>query len=580
MSTEDRRAPGATRIPFEAMVEVGGALGPSFEAQAINISEDGMALRTAYLPEVGQPITCRFDVGTGGSVLAAGEVLWTQDCGQGGEFGIRFTNLDPESVDALAQILGTAPQIVAQMPGSRIRLHIDGLGSPMRARVKGATGAEVTAFSELGFLQVGKQLELEDTQTGAKRPARIDRVEVEIDPESRVPQLVVAMRYDDEQARAEAEAALAATQRKESTPEPSVMDGEATPVNTPADHGLSSAQARLAEEESRKLRSAWARGAASVGPAFARFASRAKTTISLLAKRRGKSEGDSAPIPLRRVTAPPPGGPLHAAGRKVVRGEPLVDKGMHVDMSELAPSRFKMNRKKVAIAGAVAIAMTLGVIALKRPAPAAPLANAEPPEAAAAGNTPTPANATTLTSATTVAPTTTDTIAGSLGALPALGPDPSSTKELADGARLGGNYNNKEKKGGPNKVTPFGNGPVAHGNFLRLKMDGAIEKIEGASQPTGFTVVIPGRRSLEAAAPLAARDARIASIRVANESNGAELALTFKDGVPNYQVRAHGDTLEIALATPGGGAAKEEHDNKPGHAAHAMKKTPARKGHR
>src|SRR6516162_9088957 len=112
MSTEDRRAPGATRIPFEAMVEVGGALGPSFPAQAVNISEDGMQLRTAYLPEIGQPISCRFDVGHGGA------------------FGIRFTNLDPESVDALSQIMGTAPQIVAQMPGSRIRLHIDGLGSP------------------------------------------------------------------------------------------------------------------------------------------------------------------------------------------------------------------------------------------------------------------------------------------------------------------------------------------------------------------------------------------------------------------------------------------------------------------
>src|SRR5262249_32124007 len=149
----------------EALVEVGGALGPSFEAQAINISEEGMQLRTAYLPELGQPLTCRFDV-AGQTVLAAGEVLWTQGSGGGGEFGIRFTNLDAEGADALARILGQAPQIVAQMPGSRIRLHIDGLGSPMRARVKTAGGVEVTAFSELGFLQVGKQLEVEDAQTG------------------------------------------------------------------------------------------------------------------------------------------------------------------------------------------------------------------------------------------------------------------------------------------------------------------------------------------------------------------------------------------------------------------------------
>ena len=54
-NAHDRRAPGMARMPFDAMVEVGGSLGPSFEAQAVNLSEDGMSLRTAYLPEVGQP---------------------------------------------------------------------------------------------------------------------------------------------------------------------------------------------------------------------------------------------------------------------------------------------------------------------------------------------------------------------------------------------------------------------------------------------------------------------------------------------------------------------------------------------
>ena len=100
-------------------------------------------------------------------------------------------------------------------------------------------------------------------------------------------------------------------------------------------------------------------------------------------------------------------------------------------------------------------------------------------------------------------------------------------------------------------AAPFSNGAVSHGNVLRLKMDGDIEKIEGDGQPTGFTVVIPGRRSLEPAAPLAARDGRIASIRVTNDGSGAELTVAFKDGVPNYLVRAKGDVLEIVLAPTG-----------------------------
>jgi hypothetical protein len=96
---------------------------------------------------------------------------------------------------------------------------------------------------------------------------------------------------------------------------------------------------------------------------------------------------------------------------------------------------------------------------------------------------------------------------------------------------------------------------------LRIKMDGAIEKIEGDASSTGFSVVLPGRRSLEPAAPLAARDSRIASIRVTNDAPGAELALAFKDGVPNYLVRAKGDTLEIVLAPQGalGEAPKAAH---------------------
>ena len=99
---------------------------------------------------------------------------------------------------------------------------------------------------------------------------------------------------------------------------------------------------------------------------------------------------------------------------------------------------------------------------------------------------------------------------------------------------------------------PFGNGPVHHGNVLQLKMDGPIESIEGAQQPTGFTVKVPGRKALEAAGPLASRDSRIAAIKVTNETAGAELTLAFKDGVPNYQVSGRGDTLFISLAPIGG----------------------------
>ena len=82
-------------------------------------------------------------------------------------------------------------------PGTRVRLHIDGLGSPMKARVRGATDGEFLVGSNLEFLRVGRTLELEDVDRGGKRRAHIDRVDVEIDRSSKVPQLVVTLRYDD-----------------------------------------------------------------------------------------------------------------------------------------------------------------------------------------------------------------------------------------------------------------------------------------------------------------------------------------------------------------------------------------------
>jgi hypothetical protein len=131
----------------------------------------------------------------------------------------------------------------------------------------------------------------------------------------------------------------------------------------------------------------------------------------------------------------------------------------------------------------------------------------------------------------------------------------------------------KGGKGKHGKIPPFTNGPVTHGNVLRIKMDGAIDKIQGAAQPTGFTVVIPNRKSEEAAAPLAARDSRIAGINVSNNPSGAELTVNFKDGVPNYMVRARGSYLEIVLSQ-GGGSAPNANESAPtktakkGHSKH------------
>jgi hypothetical protein len=195
-----------------------------------------------------------------------------------------------------------------------------------------------------------------------------------------------------------------------------------------------------------------------------------------------------------------------------------------------------MQKHRVLLAGAVLTLAVVGALALKKGRHDS-AQNTVP--AAAVGNV-------AASSSAPLPPDLSPAPPPVLAAAPAPAPAPApvaAADETSDSSK------NAQKK--HVRVAPFSNGPVHHGNVLHLKMDGVLESIEGAQQPTGFTVKLPGRKSLEAAAPLAARDSRIAAIKVSNDSAGAELSVTFRDGVPNYRVSAKGDTLVIALAAPG-----------------------------
>jgi hypothetical protein len=525
------------------MVEVGGALGPSFEAKAVNLSPDGMQLKTAYLPEVGQPVSCSFEAPELGMVLVSGVVIWQDKHGEGGEFGIRFTNIDPESSEHLKRLIAQASGNSARV-GSRVRLHIEGLASPMRGRVRDANGEGVTACSDLNFLQLGKPLDLEDAASGGRRPASIGSVELEIDQATQVPQLIVSMRYTD---AAPSEDVAVATDNVSGRAAHETEAPET--VQEPAVASFRDAQE--IEEESSKMKSAWAKKAQNVGPLLNTWAKSTKEKLTLMLKKRGEGKKDDVAIPLRRTTSPPPAGALHSSGRKVIRGD--------VEEESYAPEKkpFKFTKRHAAVAGAVGIASILAIVAFHKPA--------EKPLVSAPADSASPASTTAENTPPQIPPPPGAVAPGAVvpaapGALPIANNNDMNIAPEDD----------KSMKGKKFKVAPFTNGNVSHGNVLRLKMDGPIEKIQGAPQPTGFTVVIPNRKSEEAAAPLAARDGRIAGINVANNPSGAELTISFKDGVPNYQVRAKGNVLEIVLAQ-GSAQASNDKDDAP--------KATAKKGH-
>ncbi len=558
-NASDRRASRTARVPFDAIVEVGGALGPSFEAQSVNLSEDGISLRTAYLPDVGQPVRCRFDAGQGLVVVAAGEVLWKDEQAEGGEFGVRFTNLDAQSAVALRRIVGMAEDgsLPREPQGRRVRLHIEGLPSAMRARIKTEGRESLTAFSDLAFLQMGKAVELEDATTGDRRPVSIDRVEVELDGESRIPRLVVGLRYTDELADDLAERGDAGAVEASPKPGPGVEHVSAMgeidvriadtdrrdPFPARESEGARSVGARekaCSDQEGHwdaegpggaGLAGAVAQASRRVGPALT---ASARTSMRWLSGRFGKASSESD-VPIRRITSPPPDGALHASGRRVVRTVAEERAGLRAGLP--LP---RMTKRGAVVAGSVLFAGAVAVFALRSGAPTPPVAS----EAAQVQASPLAASsAATLSPGASASPGSPTT--------PAASPAPAFAP--ADRASEPWNQGGQSDRGADRKphfaLTPFGNATVARGNVLTLKMDGPIDRIQGAQQPTGFTVSVPGRKSLESGSAFPSRDERVAAAHVDNNPEGAELTVNFRDGVPNYQVRARGDTLEVHLAT-------------------------------
>ncbi len=610
---QERRAEGAGRVRVETLVEVcGNEPGiPAFEAEAVDVSARGMHLRTAYLPDNGAPLVCRFEDG-GREIVVEGKVAWRREGARGGEFGVEFTALDSSSVGALRDLCDGQPQEERQEEaehdskaevGSRVRLHIDGLGSPMKARVRESGSEKVQVGSNLEFLKVGRKLEVEDLEAGGRRHAQIDGVSVAIDPQTRIPQLVVQLRFAGSE---------------DTTPEPSVtaLNGEATARGFKIPGGSVTTDAAPAHDDDEddadaeafrgKLGEAAANAGEAMktaGGALARFSSRAAHGMGdlfkgagakvLQAAKRGEKE------PVRRTTAPAPN------GAKSVEGQRLRPQSSPAIAAEAPASKLpNLSKKKLAL-GAGGVVLLASVCALAAhhspsapPGPqavsgAAATAIAAPPSTGAPlSTTPTTADpnapgATTAnvplfgpTPMATMEPAPlapppgspeaveaqekADAKANSTGApTVASANDESFSDESADGDEKSDAKSSKNdaKSSSDEKTdtTPWGHGKLHSPTIYRLRLDGPGGKIEGALLPTGFTVLVPGHKVMEAGASIAKRDTRIASVKTLNRTQGAEVAFRFRDGVPAYRARLRRDYIEFLI---GEGSGSESKDSK------------------
>ncbi len=196
---QERRASGVRRVKFETLVEVVGQEldTPAFEGRATDVSGRGMQVVSAFVPERKTALVLRFEH-QGREVVIEGVVAWRKEGTPNGSFGLRFTALDSKSVvvlkelcaqDAASERVALLPQSSPNQPlfeeldeseapepvitttvGAPLKLHLEGLAAPMKARVVDARHSRLRVGSQLEFLTLGRKLMIEDLTGGSKNP--------------------------------------------------------------------------------------------------------------------------------------------------------------------------------------------------------------------------------------------------------------------------------------------------------------------------------------------------------------------------------------------------------------------------
>lgn len=654
----ERRDASAPRRPFQTPVDVTPlADGERFKGDSIDLSAGGIAVRSAFLPEVGELVECRFDTDESKGLRARAEVVWTDGRNPlSGAFGARFVELPADVEDAVRRVTdetsrpAQVPSVKATAPTdeTKVKLFIQGMDAPLRARVRTRQEGAMIVGSDLSFLKLGEKVEVE-AAAAQKVSGTIETVEVEVDSRTRVPRLVLTIETDPAARKRAAEAAAqkpnaqptptklltvdagarevarpprprpAAREKEDAVTKPALEDATRVaeekaapmPLTRPARRPTNgtnvigakaevSSEPEIEEDENlddaeasspgwfsnglTAVRGAVGRLGETCGPVVQGLSHKVK---KLATARRNASEDvqDEAPPPRRGLR------PQHAAPS--------------AQSSEPDATTTQGRRgKRVAVYAAGALAVAAGVVAIA--STAGPRTEPPRPQVAVTAETATTEGA-PAPEGTPATPENVDPSASpEPGATPraaqpeprwVTGQNPRSADLAAAAGSSGAQVENEPPvfrapparprantvaarvASPPPAITPalrpvtarsqvviatptrpvvFGNPAVRSGTVLRLRMDGPVSHIGGVgARGAAIVLNLPGRQSLDMAAPLARLDPRIAGAGVINRATGAELTLRFREAAPPFVARSRGDAIEIVLAPPPGAAAQQ-----------------------
>jgi len=613
-TNEDRRRTERERSSFAGIIQMFPAnrAEGAYTCEALDLSAYGMRMRTAYLPTVGQQLECRFEVG-GADVSAQAHVIWRREHDKGGEFGVGFSTVDGPGAALLHELMGerelsaqpTVPRAAATVDkGSRVRLHIDGMEAPMRARVRDADTGAILVGSSLEFLRVGRPLHLENVEQGKTRSAVVDRVGVEVDPASQVPQLVIRLRYEEAKPTVEPRAKATAptdhgvpSREADASPPPMIVSkSQPDPAAEPPYHESDVMQVT---DDDFSLEEPWRGKAQELAHDVREHVRVALSKVTqgwatMVGSRWSKDGGEDQFF--RQTTEVPPQGVGTSRGRR--RAEfSSVD-----ESADLAHRRRQ--RRRLGVAGGVgSVAIVLGFLLLRgNDEPVPGTENSLSAQTNPAGQLPVTAMGATPpavpTNATKAVLPASDVVQANV---PLYGPTPLSTLEAVAppaplpsvtatlaGVALGAGDAAVALPASPSTAgsdaqahaapegaaggLSYGRGKVRNPHTVRLKMDSPIEQLRGSVGESSLTISVPGRHNIEPATTLAKNDKRLVAVKATpNGNEGTDVTLVFRDAVPPFLAKADGKMLEVEL-----GDSRPEGDGDEGraHKRHA-RKTPA-----
>ena len=572
-------------------------------ADGLDVSPSGLAVRAAFVPEVGTRLYCDFRCPPeDDAVHALTEVVWSAwDGPHSGSFGLRFLELDTKSATTIRRYI--APEVESAAPVEQKRvanMHIDGLGTPIEADVRLLEKDCIVLEQELGFLRLGRGIAVDVPGRGTQR-GRIASIELRQGPLD-TPTLVFGVLLDEQKVTADlrpthpadvGDAGGGPRYDGESThpdldvpealahpPAPAELEGHElgeVPVpdgelSTPV-RAARAARPRRSDDQPRVVRVE--RGAVSdedsaeaaalqnrLPESLIRLRSALRTCwllvrtrlypllSGLLARAKERAAGDEdgslgerarSKLAAARVLVGAQWNKLRARKkRRTTAPTPRVQRSQTARVQRNEPIRRPRNRRLLTLALA-AFGVGLGVYAL------APRSGADRIRL----RTHAPAEAEVERPAEP-APSAPVTKSLASEALPsaepqASEPSPSSAAPLASEPQ-------QEPTATPSKAqraARFGEDEVPNGRTFVLRMSGPVRTLEGEKREDGFTVRIPGRLALDRASPIASSHRAIARALILNRGEYAELTVEFLPGMrPKYQVAGKDSTIEVTLERP------------------------------